>query len=50
MEFCFGRRGLIAISVFQFVFAFGGMFQRVCVCVCVCGFMHVGNVYLPIVC
>lgn len=25
MEFAFGKPGLIAISIFQFVFAFGGM-------------------------
>lgn len=25
MEFAFGRPGLIAISIFQFAFAFGGM-------------------------
>jgi hypothetical protein len=23
-EFCFGQRGLVAISIFQFIFAFGG--------------------------
>ena len=27
VEYTFGRRGLIAISLFQFSFAFGGMFQ-----------------------
>jgi sodium-coupled neutral amino acid transporter 11 len=26
MEFAFGRPGLIAISIFQFAFAFGGKF------------------------
>ncbi|KAI8388527.1 transmembrane amino acid transporter protein-domain-containing protein [Radiomyces spectabilis] len=25
LEFCFGRAGLVAISIFQFAFAFGGM-------------------------
>lgn len=28
MEFAFGRPGLVAISIFQFAFAFGGMFEH----------------------